>query len=365
MVDCVIADIFMNKKQNNQDDQNMGSSPSKPNEEKRRKTKQVDMLMLGISGSGKSTVLKQMKIIHLGGFSEEERTSYSQSIIFSIFTSTMKILEDVGKSYLKDQNVSSLVSEIKLIQGQFTSSDKADKKRSVLSYIKTFFSSKKGQELLKTGSSKGSQQQDACLLNYFLDRIDEIVKENYIPSTDDLLHMRTSTTGAVDLHFRYRELRFRITDVGGQRSERRKWLHLFQGIDAVIYVVDISAYDVIDEESKTNSLIESLSVFKYISGNDWLKGSDIILFFNKIDLFKAKLSRVPLSVCFPHYQEEGDVDDAVRFIKEEFIKTGNEIIKRDFYSFITCATDTGSLDLTFRAASNILIRKSLQGAGML
>ena len=43
----------------------------------------------------------------------------------------------------------------------------------------------------------------------------------------------------------------RMFDVGGQRSERKKWIHCFEGVTAIIFCVALSAYDLMlaeDEE---------------------------------------------------------------------------------------------------------------------
>lgn len=37
---------------------------------------------------------------------------------------------------------------------------------------------------------------------------------------------------------------YRLFDVGGQRNERRKWIHLFEGVTAVIFCAAISEYDI-------------------------------------------------------------------------------------------------------------------------
>jgi len=34
-----------------------------------------------------------------------------------------------------------------------------------------------------------------------------------------------------------------MVDVGGQRSERRKWIHCFEGVTSVLFLVAISEYD--------------------------------------------------------------------------------------------------------------------------
>jgi len=38
---------------------------------------------------------------------------------------------------------------------------------------------------------------------------------------------------------------FRIVDVGGQRSERKKWIHCFEGVTAVIFVSALNEYDLV------------------------------------------------------------------------------------------------------------------------
>ena len=46
-------------------------------------------------------------------------------------------------------------------------------------------------------------------------------------------------------------LSHRMFDVGGQRSERKKWIHCFEGVTAIVFCVSLSAYDLMlaeDEE---------------------------------------------------------------------------------------------------------------------
>lgn len=42
----------------------------------------------------------------------------------------------------------------------------------------------------------------------------------------------------------------RMVDVGGQRSERRKWIHCFENVTSIIFLVALSEYDQILFESE-------------------------------------------------------------------------------------------------------------------
>ena len=48
---------------------------------------------------------------------------------------------------------------------------------------------------------------------------------------------------------------FRMVDVGGQRSERRKWIHCFENVTSIIFLVALSEYDQILFESENEVLI--------------------------------------------------------------------------------------------------------------
>ena len=94
-------------------------------------------------------------------------------------------------------------------------------------------------------------------------------------------------------------------DVGGQRSERKKWLHCFDDSTAVIFVASLTEYDmVLAEDPKMNRMKESIRVFGQIVNNRFLRGSATILFLNKSDLMATKLKKElsPLTLCFPYYK---------------------------------------------------------------
>jgi hypothetical protein len=60
----------------------------------------VKMLMSGAGESGKSTVIKQMKIIHQGGFSQEELSDFRPQIYRNVQDSMLQILETMEPTEL-------------------------------------------------------------------------------------------------------------------------------------------------------------------------------------------------------------------------------------------------------------------------
>jgi len=156
-------------------------------------------------------------------------------------------------------------------------------------------------------------------------------------------------------------------DVGGQRSERKKWMYCFQDVTAVIFCVAISEYDMkLFEDDTVNRLQESLTLFKTTVNNQWFSGERgpspaMILFFNKSDLFREKIKRVDLKIAFPEYTGGCNFDNAYNFIQKKFLEID---AKKHIYTHLTCATDTESINVVFSAVQDVLLRGALEQIGM-
>lgn len=95
---------------------------------------------------------------------------------------------------------------------------------------------------------------------------------------------------------------FLIVDVGGQRSERKKWMKLFSSVTAVLFCAAISAFDqTLFEDEDVNRMDEALGLFKYVCEHKDFKKTPMIVFLNKSDLFRAKLQTVQLKSKYPDY----------------------------------------------------------------
>lgn len=77
----------------------------------------------------------------------------------------------------------------------------------------------------------------------FFNELDRFWKPDYTPTDQDIIRCRAKTTGIVETVFHLGPLTYRMFDVGGQRSERKKWIHCFENVTAILFVVAISGYD--------------------------------------------------------------------------------------------------------------------------
>jgi guanine nucleotide-binding protein G(i) subunit alpha len=70
-----------------------------------------------------------------------------------------------------------------------------------------------------------------------------MAQSGYLPNDQDILRSRVKTTGITETMFRVGDLTYRLFDVGGQRSERKKWIHCFENVTALVFLVALSEYD--------------------------------------------------------------------------------------------------------------------------
>ena len=94
----------------------------------------------------------------------------------------------------------------------------------------------------------------------FLDDLDRLGAKDYQPTEQDILRTRVKTTGIVEVHFSFKNLNFKLFDVGGQRSERKKWIHCFEDVTAIIFCVAMSEYDQVLHEDETTVIIQSVKI---------------------------------------------------------------------------------------------------------
>lgn len=202
-------------------------------------------------------------------------------------------------------------------------------------------------------------------ISYF-DSILRIGQANYVPSDQDVLRSRVKTTGITETTFTINNKVCRMFDVGGQRSERKKWIHCFENVTAIVFLVAISEYDqVLVEDSSVNRLHEALTLFDSICNSRWFTKTSIILFLNKIDLFADKIKRSPLSKYFVDYMGGPKYEAACQYLLHRFISLNHRADSKQIYSHFTCATDTKQIKFVMAAVNDICLHDNLRNVGML
>ena len=135
--------------------------------------------------------------------------------------------------------------------------------------------------------------------DYFMNKIEYIMLEDYEINDEDRLKLRVRTTGHVSRNFVADNYQFALHDTGGERNERKKWIHHFGNKDAVIYVCALDQYcQALFEDEKKNALIENLELWQEIGRSKWFTKTPIFVILNKTDLFKESLKHQPLNFCF-------------------------------------------------------------------
>ena len=169
---------------------------------------------------------------------------------------------------------------------------------------------------------------------YFMDHINRIAANEYIPTDQDILWLNSQSIFGGDFE-RY-ALRTRLIcmfDSNGQIRERRRWYRIFGKKSVVIFVASLNHYDkVLVEDNSINAMDDSIALFSQIINREWFMDKYTILLLNKTDLFKKKIHMTPITVCASLAGYTGDATDyeeARTYIKDVFEqqnRTGKEII---------------------------------------
>jgi GTPase SAR1 family protein len=218
-----------------------------------------------------------------------------------------------------------------------------------------------------------------------LTEIDRISSPGWVPTNDDILRSRVRTTGIQEETYIIDKVEFAMFDVGGQRNERKKWIHCFDQVTAVIFVAAISEYNqVLYEDNSMNRITEALMLFEEIANSKWFKQTSIILFLNKRDLFAEKICEVPFKAegrfedfKGPHVEFGTDsaivgtpahkacYDAATSYLREQFISRSKNQARKEIYTHITCATDTENISVVFNACKDIILKANLNSSGFM
>ncbi|KAK2068316.1 hypothetical protein P8C59_002959 [Phyllachora maydis] len=325
--------------------------------DEKRMQREVKLLLLGAGESGKSTVLKQMKLIYASGFSKTEKLEWKPVVFNNIVQAFRMIYDAMNELDVKfaneenEKNMAHIMADYDVNANEPLPTDYLDP-------IKQLWQ----DDAVRRTIAKGNEFALHDNLEYFCEDLDRIWSPDYIPTDQDLLRSRLRTTGITETIFDLGQLTYRMFDVGGQRSERKKWIHCFENVNSLLFLVAISGYDqCLVEDKDGNQMNEALMLWESIANSHWFSRSALILFLNKMDLFKEKLAKSPITDHgFTDYH--GPPDDwkqASRYFMEKF-RVLNRNPEKEIYGHFTNATDTNLLKITMGSVQDMIIQRNLK-----
>ncbi|CAG8535901.1 6180_t:CDS:2, partial [Cetraspora pellucida] len=352
----------------------------KAEREEKDKQKTAKLLLLGSSESGKTTVLKQLKIIHGQGLSDE-RQRYRRIVHLNVLTAIKALanaltalgypIKPENKQHLdRIVNLSTIKNTLNrnsitvqaAIRDQQLDDNSQDFFMENINSVIALWNDPAIKKCYNSASEIGLQDS----AKYFLDNVGRFGKDNYLPTDEDILQARIRTVGVAEHRFEIADVVYRIFDVGGHRSQRHFWAPYFDDVNAIIFMAAISAFDQTLEDSDTNRMDDSIQLFEEICNNPLMINTHIILFLNKIDILKHKLEDVKVKVkdYFPEYQGDNKFQSVSKFFQRKFLSRNNNDEKHIYVHF-THATDTKQMRVIVASVNDIVQRMNLKASGLI
>mmetsp|Transcript_3288 Transcript_3288/g.4633 ORF Transcript_3288/g.4633 Transcript_3288/m.4633 type:complete len:354 (-) Transcript_3288:102-1163(-) len=352
----------------------MGSCLSKEDKDALQKSKELDainqrdfqeeeqkrkLLLLGAGESGKSTIFKQMKILYGVPLTEAERRHQTPYVYNNIIQGVKIVVNQLVKfelhAELKDTDA---FKKIFFLDDNVVIDEKVGKA------IKVLWKHPCTQEVW----DRRNEFQVTDNVKYFCENMDRIMHSDYLASQEDLLQTRIRTTGVVTEKYVIDGAIFEMYDVGGQRNERKKWIHCFDNVTSVIFVAALSEYDqVLFEDDTKNRMVEAIELFGEACNNRFFQETSMILFLNKKDIFEEKVEKKNIS-SVPDFNDFtgglGDYKLGVQYFLDHFLKMSQNT-DRQIFHHVTCATDTGNVKVVFEAIKDTLLRNNLKDTGLM
>lgn len=325
-------------------------------------SKEAKLLLLGSGESGKSTVFKQIKKNYGSGYTPDELKN-AKNTIYANILHTMKALSEAcikNDLDLEPGNMDRAKRMAEIVGNESGLIINASSRYTVdvANDVAALWADKKVQDMF-------NHRYDFHVFDgagYFFQDLERLAPPNYMPTFEDILRCRMKTVGIIEIGFQVGDIYFKLFDVGGQRNERKKWIHHFDGVTAVIFVASMSDFDQkCYEDDITNRMTESMDLFDEMVNGTWFKDTSIMLFLNKTDIFREKIKNTDLKVCFPEYEGGNDFDSASTFIKNKFLNL-NKYDKGRIFVHMTEATNTEDISKVFDQVKEIIINKNKSNA---
>ena len=281
-----------------------------------RRQPEVKALILGARESGKTTLLKSMRLYCQKNYTRDER-EFFREIIFSNVTQGMRAILMTMKSLRLRFGDENLETHARNILGQPEEIERKVLSADVATAIKALWADKGVQEAYK----RCTELSLHIAAQYYADQIDRLANEWYIPTDQDILLSRLQTIGINETILSGSNgAIWHVFDFGGVSSQRKVWAPCFENVSLVLFTVNISEYDnVYSGYEGLSRMQESLTLWDFIVNGEWSQNTHFVLLFTKMDKFRSMVPVLPLQQFFPDYEGGSSPEAAKDYIKERFV----------------------------------------------
>ncbi|MCJ1284042.1 guanine nucleotide-binding protein subunit alpha [Xylographa opegraphella] len=273
------------------------------------------ILILGPTQSGKSTLFKQFQLRSGSSFELQNRKDAVQPIRALLGNSISDmhycLASLANQSMSFGDGRSSALQATVLENRQCLKYDHSNFLR-VIGAVKELWNEYLVQNFMITQTRMRHDN-----IAHYLYHAERIVKEPFVPSDLDILGLWTPSTGISSQLRMIEGDVYDVHDVAGVPSEQRKWINVSEAVDCVAFTVGLSGYNV-DWWYGMNPLVDSLGLFESLIASKRFTNSAFFLIFTKIELFRKKLLHDPMKTYFPDYTGGSDLSNALVYWQSRF-----------------------------------------------
>jgi len=253
------------------------------------KNLEVQIALVGSGGSGKTTLVKQWRIIHGEYDLEADQTNIKFILAYNIFQGLLDLVEFLEEKEIKNKANREFAKEI-LESNSYKEFDPWNER--TVKRSQSLWKDPGVQKFVKSHDIKKIDME--FNLVYTLANMERLAKPDSRITEMDVLMARQRTTGLAFSSFATTEpkITWKFIDAGGQPTEIKKWKFALEKAQVVIFTVGLDDFNVSSYSDKSKTIMdESLELFRKVVDEE-SENKVVLLFLNKTDLFEEKLGQL-------------------------------------------------------------------------